>query len=84
MTVGQLQSGLGFGGRPQEDNDEQEEGLQEVSSNNRTHTPSRTAYHTKSEVRKREMKANAKQPLNSVCSCGSGKKYKNCCAKKDL
>jgi superfamily II DNA or RNA helicase len=25
----------------------------------------------------------AKQSLNSLCYCGSGKKYKNCCLKKE-
>lgn len=39
-------------------------------------------YDTKAEEKKRKIKENAKQPLNSLCNCGSGKKYKNCCAKK--
>ena len=39
-------------------------------------------YDTKSELRKEYLKTKAKQPLNSNCSCGSGKKYKNCCLKK--
>ena len=39
-------------------------------------------YDTKSELRKEYLKSKAEQPLNSNCSCGSGKKYKNCCLKK--
>ena len=39
-------------------------------------------YDTKSELRKEYLKTKAEQPLNSNCSCGSGKKYKNCCLKK--
>ena len=38
-------------------------------------------YDTKSELRKEYLKSKAEQPLNSNCSCGSGKKYKNCCLK---
>ena len=40
-------------------------------------------YDTKSELRKEYLKSKAEQPLNSNCSCGSGKKYKNCCLKKE-
>ena len=36
-------------------------------------------YDTKSENKKRKLKEIAKQSLNSICYCGSGKKYKNCC-----
>ena len=39
-------------------------------------------YDTKSELRKEYLKSKAEQSLNSICSCGSGKKYKNCCLKK--
>ena len=39
-------------------------------------------YDTKNELRKEYLKSKAEQPLNSNCSCGSGKKYKNCCLKK--
>ncbi len=39
-------------------------------------------YDTKSELRKEYLKTKAEQPLNSNCSCGSVKKYKNCCLKK--
>lgn len=39
-------------------------------------------YDTKSEKRKEYLKSKAEQSLNSNCSCGSGKKYKNCCLKK--
>ena len=39
-------------------------------------------FDTKAEMKKRKMKEIAKQPLNSQCNCGSGKKYKNCCLKK--
>jgi hypothetical protein len=39
-------------------------------------------YDTKSELRKEYLKSKAEQSLNSNCSCGSGKKYKNCCLKK--
>ena len=38
-------------------------------------------YDTKSELRKEYLKSKAEQALNSNCSCGSGKKYKNCCLK---
>lgn len=34
-------------------------------------------YDTKSENKKRKLKEIAKQSLNSLCYCGSGKKYKN-------
>ena len=40
-------------------------------------------YDTKSENKKRKLKEIAKQSLNSICYCGSGKKYKNCCLKKE-
>ena len=40
-------------------------------------------YNTKSENKKRELKEKAVQKLNSKCLCGSGKKYKNCCLKKN-
>ena len=40
-------------------------------------------YDTKSENKKRKLKEIAKQSLNSLCYCGSGKKYKNCCLKKE-
>ncbi len=40
-------------------------------------------YDTKSEKKKRKLKEIAKQSLNSLCYCGSGKKYKNCCLKKE-
>ena len=39
-------------------------------------------YDTKSEKRKEYLKSKAEQSVNSNCSCGSGKKYKNCCLKK--
>ena len=39
-------------------------------------------YDTKSELKKQYLKSKAEQSLNSMCSCGSGKKYKNCCLKK--
>jgi len=45
---------------------------------------SKTTYNTKSEMLKRSIKSNAKKPLNSICECGSKKKYKNCCAKKEI
>ena len=38
-------------------------------------------YDAKSELRKEYLKSKAEQPFNSNCSCGSGKKYKNCCLK---
>ena len=40
-------------------------------------------YDTKIENKKRKLKEIAKQSLNSLCYCGSGKKYKNCCLKKE-
>ena len=40
-------------------------------------------YDTKSENKKRKLKEIAKQSLNSLCYCGCGKKYKNCCLKKE-
>ena len=36
---------------------------------------------TKSELKKEYLKSKAEYPLNSICKCGSGKKYKNCCLK---
>ena len=38
-------------------------------------------YDTKSELRKEYLKSKAEKSLNSLCDCGSGKKYKNCCLK---
>ena len=38
-------------------------------------------YDTKSELRKEYLKLKAEQLLNSNFSCGSGKKYKDCCFK---
>lgn len=40
------------------------------------------SYETKHEKIKSDIKEKASQPLNSACNCGSGKKYKNCCAKE--
>lgn len=40
-------------------------------------------YETKHEKLKSEIKEKATQPLNSLCECDSGKKYKNCCVKKN-
>ena len=37
-----------------------------------------TAY----DKRKKLLKENKKQPLNSVCNCGSNLKFKKCCALK--
>ena len=37
---------------------------------------------TKSEIKKEYLKSVAEQSLNSLCKCGSNKKYKNCCLKK--
>jgi hypothetical protein len=42
----------------------------------------KTLYDTKAEQRKRQLKEQADQPLNSICNCGSNKKYKHCCLKK--
>lgn len=84
MTVSDIQSGMGLGGQLRS-NDEgefnEENGL--VGGRPTLINEQRTMYETKSEVRKREMKATAKQPLNSLCNCGSNKKYKNCCIKKN-
>lgn len=38
-------------------------------------------FNTNFEKQKKLIKEKAKQPLNSLCNCESGKKYKNCCAK---
>jgi hypothetical protein len=89
MTVGDLQSSMGMGGR-RYDNDDDEiyenNGVTAVANPGRTfssnNTPT-TTYTTKAEVKKKQMKEKATQPLNSVCNCGSNKKYKNCCMKKD-
>jgi uncharacterized protein YchJ len=80
MTASDLQSGMGLGGR---DSDEGEE--QTISAPRERYVVQeevKTLYDTKAEQRKREMKSNAEQPLNSLCNCGSNKKYKNCCLKK--
>lgn len=37
---------------------------------------------SRSDLKKIELRAKATQSLNSMCLCGSNKKYKNCCLKK--
>jgi hypothetical protein len=76
MTASDIQSGLGMGGR---DREEDEGPIREIP---RIEEETKTIYQTKAEQRKREMKNQAEQPLNSMCNCGSNKKYKNCCLKK--
>lgn len=37
--------------------------------------------HEKSEIAYTRRPAGRQQPRNSLCKCGSGKKYKHCCIK---
>ncbi len=69
------------GGIREYDSEEEITGIQGDTRSRLNNTP-RIEYETKAEIRKKEMKENAKQPLNSICQCGSGKKYKSCCIKK--
>ena len=80
MTASDLQGGLGLRSTSQ-DGDGEYISRQPVP---RLEEEVKTVYDTKAEQRKREMKSNADQPLNSMCNCGSNKKYKNCCLKKQL
>ncbi len=87
MSVGDIQSSMGFNTIQREvvsQNGTTEENQISTTSNQSALYNERTFYESKSEIRKRELKQNAKQPLNSSCNCGSEKKYKNCCAKKSL
>ncbi len=81
MTVNDLQSGIGLH-RPSNMNEE--DGVISTNNDIANETTRKTMYTTKSEVRKQEMKEKAQQSLNSSCNCGSNKKYKNCCIKKEL
>ncbi len=89
MTVNDLQSGLGIHHRNGGDSVDEEE-MENInnsypnSTNMSINSNSRLNYETKAEIRKREIKEKAQQPLNSLCNCGSNKKYKNCCIKKEL
>ena len=82
MTVNDLQSGMGLHSsnrtREFDDNDSEDE------DHSNSKEKKKTEYHTKAEIRKREIKEKAQQPLNSTCICGSNKKYKNCCIKKNI
>ena len=79
FSADQFQPGLRMNNRnePEEDFDNPEFNEEIEREMNRKIT-----YDTKAENKKRKMKEVATQPLNSACSCGSGKKYKNCCLKK--
>ncbi len=83
MSVSDIQSGMGIHNnrvRTEEYNSEEE--IPSHSNTNRLSDEPRTIYNTRAEIRKREIKEKANQPLNSMCNCGSNKKYKNCCLKK--
>jgi hypothetical protein len=85
MSVSDIQSGMGIHtnrARSTEYNSDEELPSQSTGSSNRLSDEPKTLYTTKAEQRKREMKEKAEQPLNSMCNCGSNKKYKNCCMKK--
>ena len=84
MSVSDIQNGMGIHNtRSTEYNSDDEISSQSnTQRTNRLSDEPRTLYTTKSETRKREMKEKANQPLNSMCNCGSNKKYKNCCIKK--
>lgn len=87
LSVSDIQSSMGINTIQREigsQNGTIQENQISSSSNQNVLSNERTIYESKAEVRKRELKQNAKQPLNSSCNCGSGKKYKNCCAKKFL
>jgi hypothetical protein len=80
MTASDIQSGLGIGSRYERE--DESEPIQDQGRYPHIEEEVKTLYDTKAEQRKREMKSNAEQPLNSMCNCGSNKKYKNCCLRK--
>ena len=79
--------GLGIGQNIELDNNElnglnnQIEQMRQIEREINDEINRKIHYDTKSELRKEYLKSKAEQPLNSNCSCGSGKKYKNCCLK---
>ncbi len=83
MSVSDVQSSMGIHSNRQEVSQENRVSLSNnVSNSSRSTDYEKTLYESKAEIKKRESKQNAKQPLNSACKCESGKKYKNCCIKK--
>ena len=84
MSVNDIQSGMGIHSRNSAnvESDDNEEFPEAHSGNRRLLEEPKTIYSTKAEIRKKEMKERAQQPLNSLCNCGSNKKYKSCCIKK--
>ena len=79
------QSMLGMFGGPVYDShkDESEEEEEEKNEVNSNRVEEKIRFDTKREIQKRELISSAKMPLNSLCKCGSKKKYKNCCIKED-
>ena len=79
------QSMLGMFGGPvydsHKDESEEEEEKNEINTNRVEEH--KILFETKRDIHKRELISTAKMPLNSLCKCGSKKKYKNCCIKKD-
>ncbi len=78
MTVNDIQSGMGIYSNQDNNENQNHTTLNEEI----TYEEKKIEYNTKAENRKREVKDKAQQPLNSICKCGSNKKYKHCCIKK--
>lgn len=71
-----------FGG-PVYENSQDEDELEHEEVKNDIPAEEKPLFDTKRERQKRELKSSAKMPLNSLCRCGSKKKYKICCIKLD-
>lgn len=80
FTASSIQPGIERNNLNENNNDNNNQLHDDLDINNRI-SEERTVYNTKTEIRKRKMKEQAKQPLNSICECGSNKKYKGCCFK---
>jgi len=83
MTVNDIQSGMGIYSN-RDYNENQNHDTENEDLPNTGNQDKKIEYNTKAENRKREIKERAQQPLNSLCNCGSNKKYKHCCIKKIL
>ena len=77
------QSILGMFGGPVYENENPEDEIEEEEEKSNIQAEDKPVFNSKGELQKRLLKSSAKMPLNSLCKCGSKKKYKNCCIKLD-
>lgn len=80
LTSEAIQGGLGIVNNMNNTDENEETRL--VNNQSNTNNINNQVHSTTYERNKSRIKENAKQSLNSLCSCDSGKKYKNCCAKE--